>query len=61
MRVGTLESVVDLLAHRHPGTVEVLIGPVDRRVGEVRRVEQVDQVDDAPAGALLVLERGSPP
>ncbi|MFD1530346.1 helix-turn-helix domain-containing protein [Pseudonocardia aurantiaca] len=56
--MGTLGSVVDLLAHRHPGTVEVLIGPADRRVSEVRLVEQVDQVDDAPAGALLVLERG---
>jgi sugar diacid utilization regulator len=56
--VSTLESVVDLLAHRHPGAVEVLVGPADRQIGDVRLVEQVDQVDDAPAGALVVLERG---
>jgi sugar diacid utilization regulator len=56
--VSTLESVVDLLAHRHPGAVEVLVGSTDRRVGDVRLVEQVDQVDDAPPGALVVLERG---
>jgi sugar diacid utilization regulator len=56
--VSTIESVVDQLALRHPGAVEVLTGPAARPVGEVRLVDATDQVDGAPAGALLVLDRG---
>ncbi|MBW0088916.1 helix-turn-helix domain-containing protein [Pseudonocardia sp. KRD-184] len=56
--MSTLESIIDLLTHRHPGAVEVLVGGTDRSVEDIRLVEQVDQVDDAPTNALVVLERG---
>lgn len=56
--MSTLESVVDQLALRHPGQVEVLTGPTQRPVADVRLVEDTRQVDSAPADALLVLDRG---
>lgn len=55
--VSSVQSVVELLAHQHPGAVEVLAGETDGAISEVRFVEQVGQIDEAPPGALLVLER----
>src|SRR5436190_22499190 len=59
--VSSLRTIVDLLASWHPGAVEVLVGPVERSVGDIRLVDRVEQVDDAPADALVVLERGLAP
>ncbi|WP_345427273.1 helix-turn-helix domain-containing protein [Pseudonocardia xishanensis] len=56
--MNSLDSVIGELDVRYPGSVEVLVGPTDIEVGEVRLVERTEQVDDAPVGALLVLERG---
>ena len=56
--MSTIESVVDQLVRRHPGGVEILTGPPERPVGEVRLVDNTGQVDMAPAGALVVLDRG---
>lgn len=56
--MSAISSIVDLLHGRHPGAVDVLAGPADAEIGEVRLVEQAEQIDEAPAGALLVLDRG---
>lgn len=56
--MNTLQAVVDQLEERHPGEIEVLVGSVDARVGEIRIIEAAAQVDEVPADAVLVLERG---
>lgn len=56
--MNTLQEVVDQLRDRHPGEIEVLVGPLHGRVGDIRIVESADQVDEAPTAAMLVLERG---
>lgn len=56
--MSKLQEFVDQLRERHPGDVEVISGPLDQQVGDIRIVEAVEQVDEAPADAVLVLERG---
>lgn len=56
--MSTISSIVDLLRGRHPESIEVLAGPQDVEIGEVRFIEQAEQIDEAPAGSLLVLDRG---
>ena len=47
--VSTITSVVELLRGRHPAAVELLAGPPEADVGEIRLVEQAEQIDEAPA------------
>lgn len=56
--MSTITSVVELLRGRHPAAVELLAGPPEADVGEIRLVEQAEQIDEAPAGSMLVLDRG---
>ena len=55
--MSSLRSVLDIIRGDDPGAAELLEGTLDAEVGEIRFVEHLDQLGEAGAGSLVVLDR----